>query len=45
MIAHRLTTVRECDAIYFLDSCNVAAQGTFEELMGACPAFKKMAAE
>jgi ABC-type multidrug transport system fused ATPase/permease subunit len=45
MIAHRLTTVRECDVIYFLDSGNVAAQGTFEELMEACPAFRKMAAE
>jgi ABC-type bacteriocin/lantibiotic exporter with double-glycine peptidase domain len=32
MIAHRLSTVRECDHIFLLREGNVAAQGTFDEI-------------
>jgi len=32
LIAHRLSTVRNCDQIYLLEQGQVIAQGTFEEL-------------
>ena len=32
MIAHRLTTVRNCDRLYLLDAGSVKDQGSFEEL-------------
>jgi ATP-binding cassette, subfamily B, bacterial PglK len=32
LIAHRLTTVRECDVIYLLDHGAIIARGTYEEL-------------
>lgn len=32
MIAHRLTTVRECDVIYLLEHGSVVAQGTYDSL-------------
>ncbi|MEO6081341.1 MAG: ABC transporter ATP-binding protein [Steroidobacteraceae bacterium] len=33
LIAHRLTTVRDCDVIYQLDRGKVVASGTYDELM------------
>src|SRR5690606_5895570 len=33
MIAHRLTTVQECDRIYVLERGRVSAQGTYAELI------------
>ena len=33
LIAHRLSTVRQCDQIYLLERGEVIANGTFEELM------------
>ncbi len=33
MIAHRLTTVKECDIIFYLENGKLAAQGTFEKLI------------
>ena len=33
MIAHRLSTVKECDIIFFLENGKLSAQGTFEKLM------------
>jgi ABC-type multidrug transport system fused ATPase/permease subunit len=33
VIAHRLTTVRECDAIYLLEKGRIVAQGTYPDLM------------
>jgi ABC-type multidrug transport system fused ATPase/permease subunit len=32
MIAHRLTTVRNCDRLYLLDAGKVKDQGSFGEL-------------
>ncbi len=43
MIAHRLTTVKECDAIYMLDKGRVIASGTYSELMESSVSFRKMA--
>jgi len=33
LIAHRLTTVRDCDVIYLLERGSIVSQGTFDELM------------
>jgi ABC-type multidrug transport system fused ATPase/permease subunit len=40
IIAHRLSTVKNCDTIFFLDEGAVAAQGTYEELRLAHPYFR-----
>ncbi len=45
LIAHRLTTVRECDIIYLIDDGRVAAQGTYAELAAGNAAFRAMARE
>ena len=44
MIAHRLSTVRNCDRIFLLRNGQVAASGTFEELVRADDEFREMAA-
>jgi ATP-binding cassette, subfamily B, bacterial PglK len=44
LIAHRLSTVRQCDQIYLLERGEVKAQGTFEELIQASDRFRAMAA-
>ncbi len=43
IIAHRLTTVRNCDMIVELSHGRIAAQGTFDQLMESSPTFRKMA--
>jgi len=43
LIAHRLSTVRQCDQIYLLERGEVKAQGTFEELTASNLVFRKMA--
>src|SRR5690606_13297690 len=43
LIAHRLTTVQGCDRIYLLDKGQVAAQGTFSELIARNARFREMA--
>jgi ABC-type multidrug transport system fused ATPase/permease subunit len=45
VIAHRLSTVRECDCIYLLDGGRVASQGTFAELFQNDARFRAMAGE
>ncbi len=42
IIAHRLSTVRNCDVIFFLEGGVVTGQGTFEELRSAHPRFKSL---
>jgi ATP-binding cassette subfamily C protein len=42
IIAHRLSTVRECDTIYLMHEGRVAASGTFEELLEKEPAFEQL---
>lgn len=43
MIAHRLTTVKECDTIFFLERGKIQAVGPYDELLGSTAQFKKLA--
>lgn len=45
MIAHRLTTVRDCDVIFFLENGVVAAVGSYDDLIENCENFRLMAAQ
>ena len=42
MIAHRLSTVKNCDIIFFLENGVVSAQGTFEELRTSHRRFRSL---
>lgn len=42
MVAHRLTTVKECDVIYLLENGNIIQQGTFSELRDSNQTFQRM---
>ena len=44
MIAHRLSTVRDCDAIFMLEQGRVKAQGTYDELVENSADFRRLAA-
>ena len=41
-IAHRLTTVRHCDRLFYLSAGQLVASGTYEQLQKECPAFQRM---
>jgi len=41
-VAHRLTTVRDCDVIYLLDKGHVAFRGSFAELSASNDIFQNM---
>lgn len=43
IIAHRLSTVRNCDQIAFFDTGRVVGTGTFDELVEAVPQFAELA--
>ena len=43
LIAHRLTTVQQCDTIVELKQGRVAAQGTYDELLECSPSFRHLA--
>ncbi|MCC5977794.1 MAG: ABC transporter ATP-binding protein [Salinarimonas sp.] len=43
LIAHRLSTVRNCDRIFLLDGGEVVAEGTFDELTEGNERFRAMA--
>ena len=43
IIAHRLTKVEICDAVYMLDKGEIVASGTYDELLGTNEQFKAMA--
>jgi len=43
LIAHRLSTVRQCDQIYLLDRGELRARGTYDELSADNRQFKAMA--
>ncbi|MFA7396746.1 MAG: ABC transporter ATP-binding protein [Sphaerochaetaceae bacterium] len=43
MIAHRISTVKDCDVIYLLDKGEVSDFGTYAELIEKNPTFRKMA--
>lgn len=42
MIAHRLTTIKNCDVIYLLEDGNISAQGTFDELRKSSRKFQEL---
>jgi len=42
MIAHRLSSVRNCDIIYVMDKGRIVASGSYEELLDTSVIFKKM---
>jgi ABC-type bacteriocin/lantibiotic exporter with double-glycine peptidase domain len=43
MIAHRITTVKQCDVIYLMDKGEIIDSGSYEELYQKNNSFKKMA--
>lgn len=44
LVAHRLSTIRHADRIYFMAEGRIAASGTFDELVKTVPAFAEQAA-
>ena len=42
VIAHRLSTVKDSDQIFVVNDGNVAAHGTYDELLASCPLYKEM---
>jgi len=45
LIAHRLTTVEDCDAIFMLEAGQLVATGTYEELLRTSGPFRAMVGE
>ncbi len=43
LIAHRISTVKECDTIYLLKAGKITDKGTYEELLERNSSFKRMA--
>jgi ATP-binding cassette, subfamily B, bacterial PglK len=43
MIAHRISTVRDCDVIYVLDRGRVVVRGSYSELIDRSPEFRALA--
>jgi ABC-type multidrug transport system fused ATPase/permease subunit len=43
LIAHRLTTVKNCDQIFLMEQGRLIAQGTYEELVASNETFRRMA--
>lgn len=41
-VAHRLSTIVDCDRIYYIEDRHVAAQGTHEELMKSCEGYRRL---
>jgi ATP-binding cassette subfamily B protein len=42
IVAHRLSTIKDADIIFFLDQGNIVKQGTFEELYNGNEKFRNM---
>jgi ATP-binding cassette, subfamily B, bacterial PglK len=42
MIAHRLTTLIDCDVIHLMEQGRVVRSGDFQQLLADCPAFRQM---
>ena len=44
VVAHRLSTVRDCDRIFMFDKGAIIASGSYAELLAGSDAFRKLAA-
>jgi ATP-binding cassette, subfamily B, bacterial PglK len=42
-VAHRLSTVKECDRIYFVQDGRITAEGSYDELVGGHSGFRQFA--
>jgi len=42
MIAHRLSTVKNCDIIFYIENGEIIAHGTYNELIDSCEGFRKI---
>ncbi|MDX9980852.1 MAG: ABC transporter ATP-binding protein, partial [Lentisphaeria bacterium] len=42
MVAHRLSTVRECDTIFYVKDGRIEARGTYEELRASHEGFRRL---
>jgi ABC-type bacteriocin/lantibiotic exporter with double-glycine peptidase domain len=42
IVAHRLSTVEQCDAIHLLDNGNIIAKGTHDELLKSSPQYRTL---
>ena len=45
LVAHRLSTVQDCDIIYLLNDGEIEESGTYNELLAKSKKFKKMTGE
>lgn len=43
-VAHRLSTIRDCDQVFFMSEGTIETRGTFDEVVAANPAFAQQAA-
>lgn len=43
MIAHRITTVKECDKIFVMENGKIIAHGSYNELITSCEQFRAIA--
>jgi ABC-type multidrug transport system fused ATPase/permease subunit len=43
-IAHRLATIQHCDVVFYMQEGEVLAQGSFDQVVAAVPAFAEQAA-
>jgi len=45
MVAHRLSTVKDCDKIIVLERGRMTGEGSYDELVAGNDAFRRMAGE
>ena len=42
LIAHRFSTIRDCDILYLIDQGRIADSGTYDELLARSEAFRNL---